>query len=774
MPSVDATSGRAGGGDDTGARTGEFSAPPENLTAAAAATGPAATPDATASDATASAGAGPDATATATASDATASAGAGLDATASAGAGPDATADATASDATASAGAGPDATATTTAPAASDAASDGSSASSPPSPSAEGCHAPGADPRTTGAPSATGEEDVARAVAGRRGVLALAVRWWWLALLLLALLPVLVGIPHLLTQWSTGALTTGDRAVTALSVRDIGHREVFVGPYSREGWSHPGPALFYLLFGPYRLFGGADVALPVTALLVNGAAIVLIALAVRRRLGAGVMLWALLVVALYLRLIQPGLLQDVWNPVLPVLPFTAMVLLCWCAVRGDAWAVPVALGIGSFCVQSHVGLAAGVGAAFGVSALGLLVQLVRVGPRAAFTGRLGRRVRRTGYASVAVLAVLWALPVWQQLTGHPGNLSAIWHYFRRADPSWTMRDGARVLATQLGRPVAYLAGITPTGDPLHLRPARLPAWTGLVALVAFAAAWAESVRRRWSAIVWAGGFAAVLALAGVVAASRIVGPMFDYLVLWTMAPALLVWVVVGAVAVRLVTAGVRAGARVPRADAGDGAPLAADQASNPAASDPAPARAGSGSGPLARGARIAVGGVLVVALAALSVATTKNTVDGRPDSDPALRPLASAVLDWLGPTRRHDQVRLDFAPTLQPTLAGTSWPGSGLLLALRTRGVDARVSSFWSHVYGPRLTRDPDKATIVVVLAFADGVSPGPAPGQRLLARSGDLQVYVGPGPAASPSAAGGGTGPAVSGAVPATSPTGG
>ena len=39
----------------------------------------------------------------------------------------------------------------------------------------------------------------------------------------------------------------GDLAATELITRDVGRHAVELGPYSRDGWHHPGPALFYVL-----------------------------------------------------------------------------------------------------------------------------------------------------------------------------------------------------------------------------------------------------------------------------------------------------------------------------------------------------------------------------------------------------------------------------------------------------------------------------------------------------------------------------------------------
>ncbi|MGZ6870398.1 MAG: hypothetical protein ACXVHI_08890, partial [Frankiaceae bacterium] len=60
----------------------------------------------------------------------------------------------------------------------------------------------------------------------------------------------------------------GDWATFEMGLRRLaeGHPPS-VGVFSRFGWYHPGPALYYLMGGPYLLAGGAGIAMPVTAVL---------------------------------------------------------------------------------------------------------------------------------------------------------------------------------------------------------------------------------------------------------------------------------------------------------------------------------------------------------------------------------------------------------------------------------------------------------------------------------------------------------------------------
>ena len=87
------------------------------------------------------------------------------------------------------------------------------------------------------------------------------------------------GLAALHEQWRP----TGDWAVLNLRVDDVGRLTPFVGPYSRFGWNHPGPLLYWVLAVPYHLLGGRPVALLGATGLINAAAVgAALALAWRR------------------------------------------------------------------------------------------------------------------------------------------------------------------------------------------------------------------------------------------------------------------------------------------------------------------------------------------------------------------------------------------------------------------------------------------------------------------------------------------------------------
>src|SRR5690606_16195427 len=108
-----------------------------------------------------------------------------------------------------------------------------------------------------------------------------------------------------------------------------------VGPYSRYGWNHPGPLLFWVMAVPYRLTGASSPSLLAAAAAVNAAAIgTTLWLAWRRgRLALVALVGAALASVTW----SSGgeLLRDPWNPWVTPLAFGALVVAAFSAGEGD-------------------------------------------------------------------------------------------------------------------------------------------------------------------------------------------------------------------------------------------------------------------------------------------------------------------------------------------------------------------------------------------------------------------------------------------------------
>ena len=76
-----------------------------------------------------------------------------------------------------------------------------------------------------------------------------------------------------------------DDAVIELQARAVGTHAVLLGPYSRFGFHHPEPALFYALALPYRLLGSDSRAILLGTLVINCAAVWLLIWVAYRQSG---------------------------------------------------------------------------------------------------------------------------------------------------------------------------------------------------------------------------------------------------------------------------------------------------------------------------------------------------------------------------------------------------------------------------------------------------------------------------------------------------------
>ncbi|HEX7477096.1 MAG TPA: hypothetical protein VF331_04780 [Polyangiales bacterium] len=244
-------------------------------------------------------------------------------------------------------------------------------------------------------------------------------------------------------QW----MPTGDCARTWLSVTDIGGPNTpLVGAHSRfeNGWFHPGPAQQFYLWVFHTALGGRLQSSLVASLFAALAVGLALGLWLQRLIGAKRTAYFLATYALFCWGLGDRLI-DAWNPLLLLCPLVLLVVACWALAMGSANAIPAVVGLASFVVQCHLGLLP-VTLALSVTALGSYAfARWRQSPREPLAKPL--------LATLAVFLFFWALPLWEELTHSPGNMTLIWRYFLGAEPSalplagWRM--AARVAAAHL-------------------------------------------------------------------------------------------------------------------------------------------------------------------------------------------------------------------------------------------------------------------------------------------------------------------------------------
>lgn len=355
---------------------------------------------------------------------------------------------------------------------------------------------------------------------------------------------------------------TSDDALIALHVRDVPTHLPLVGTYSRFGWSHPGPALYYYLSVPYRLFASSPAGLMVGGLAMAFGGTLWAWWVARRssRLAGALVLAAMTLVMLGREAVE---LRDPWNPYAGLLLSGTLVVVGWAAADRRAGAVFALLPLGTFLVQAHVGytplvtgvvVAAAAGAALGSHPAapdrhdrGRMASDRHDRGRAASdrhdrgraaSDRHDRAPTPSGVRTWAVqpfpvfaalgglglTVLMWLPPLVQQLTGDPGNLSKVALSASAEGAPAGFTTAAKLITAALAVPPSWLGRGLPVVSE-GVRAEWVVPVLGAVPLVAtLLVLWRGDAFKRRLMVV------GVAALAGnAVAISRIAGPVHQYL-----------------------------------------------------------------------------------------------------------------------------------------------------------------------------------------------------------------------------------------------------
>jgi hypothetical protein len=483
--------------------------------------------------------------------------------------------------------------------------------------------------------------------------------------------PVVVAIPFLvmagrLMLAHRDPVLSGDHALLDLGVLDATRLRGSLGPYSRYGFFHPGPALFYLLApvawatgrAPWALHFGVQLLYAVTA----AAAVALVG----RRAGPAAGAGAAVVVLAWTALLRPGVLAVPWNPLVIILP-ASLLLVSTAAVRGLGPPLGVVLLAGTFLIQTHVGT-------------GLLVAVcgaVAVGLAVVRRQRQIRGARRWCIALLALAGVLWLPPAIEQVTHEPGNAGRLVRFFlERHGSAATPMEAAALVGREVDvsrASIPYLGTPTPRGVGRD----RSLAAIGVFAILAVAlAVLGHRAGEDFAARL---GVVSLLAVAaGDVSVTRIVGETYWYLLAWTSAsvvPLATGWVVL-------------ATRRLPATPA------------------------------------VLVAGLASLALTAAVVAMPLYDSPAFPEEARYRAGVREvwAVVDPLVRTTKVDSV------AFQTTSEAPSPAIAGVAVRLERRGVHTAVSSNLVHIYGARHRAGGREALRIAFLERGTPPPPGATP----------------------------------------------
>lgn len=350
--------------------------------------------------------------------------------------------------------------------------------------------------------------------------------------ILLALPSAVIVVVTLAAVAGTKWYLTGDFAHTEFLVRAIPRHPPLIGVAARvrDDGSTPGPSMAYLLYPMYKAFGSNAFALVVAVDVLHVAAIAGCVVVAKRIGGVAIAAFVAGCLTVTVMAMTPVFFLQPWNVWVPVFAFALFLLLVWALACEHVALLPLAVAVGSHCVQTHI--------SYTVLVTGLLGSVMAwLGWLWWRTDRLeGRHPLRWLLVSAGVMIVAWLPPVVDQLHPGIGNMRKLYHQF--SDPGAPFVGTSAALKAMVGRfnlLGPWIAGAAK--DPLTR-----PNYVGFVlfaALVAVSARWAWKRRDRVELALYA--VLAVATVLGAISTMRIFGRFFEYVIRW-MTPLVAMWI----------------------------------------------------------------------------------------------------------------------------------------------------------------------------------------------------------------------------------------
>ena len=357
---------------------------------------------------------------------------------------------------------------------------------------------------------------------------------------------VVAGIALARRNW----LPTGDMAQAELRLRGFWAHPPLVGAAGRLGTlseqgAHPGPSAYWAQWPIYALGGRTVASMVISVVVVHLVWLAALVRVTLRRGGPALAAAMVLAMAVLVRGFGPEVFTEPWNPWFAIIPFAFFVVMIWSVLAlggtpngigtGGIGAGGIGTGeragrldlawaavAGSYAVQAHIGYAPLVAVLGAVATLAVLIRLRRSDTR-------GPALRSLAWAALAG-ALMWSLPLYQQLTGTPANLAVVVRSFTAAtEAPLGPRTALRIVGGQLNLFGPWLrAPVAPLDEAI------LPGT--LVLLVLWATAAVVSWRGRRDVVLGRlAAFHGVLGLGvvvGVFAISRVHGEVLDYIFKW--------------------------------------------------------------------------------------------------------------------------------------------------------------------------------------------------------------------------------------------------
>ena len=351
--------------------------------------------------------------------------------------------------------------------------------------------------------------------------------------------PVLAAVPCALVLGVTLAAVagttwylTGDFSHTEFLVRAIPRHPPLIGVAARvqDLGSTPGPSMAYLLYPFYKLFGSTAFALVAAVDVLHLAAIAGSVIVARRVGGASIAVLTALSLTATAVALAPRFFLEPWNVWVPVFAFALFLLLIWGLACEHVALLPLAVAIGSHCVQTHISYTVLVAGLLG----GAVAWLAWLWWR---TDHLTHRhPLRWALIATATMIIAWLPPVIEQLHPGTGNLRKLYHQFSKPGAPFVGTRAA--IKAMIGRfnllgPWIFDAQKDPRSTPNYF------GFLLFVALLGVSARWAWRRRDRVELSLYAVLSAATVL--GLLSTMRIFGVFFEYVIRW-MLPLVALWI----------------------------------------------------------------------------------------------------------------------------------------------------------------------------------------------------------------------------------------
>ncbi len=327
-----------------------------------------------------------------------------------------------------------------------------------------------------------------------------------------------------------------DHAVLEMYVRETKNGLITFGPYSRFGWHHPGPALFYVLAPVYWLFGAkSQIGLMVGAALINIASVFLIIRTILvEKIPMETRRWTAIVLIAIAAYVNVQTLADPWNPYITLMPFVLFLVLAACVGAGSIGSILPAAVVASFVVQAHIGYAPIIAIVFVSAAFCAYVFGIRVNNPC-----IRRSSRFNQWLFAVSLIICWIPVVIGELRdGQNGNLHRIIHFVGANAPSKQLVQSVSIVAQQWGKVVLYNLGVGDTDFPFQIHNIIEPNGSSiytygfLVILIGLSTTIIVAYRRREAFIVALSVNSLIGVICAVISVSHMVGNIAIYLVIW--------------------------------------------------------------------------------------------------------------------------------------------------------------------------------------------------------------------------------------------------